>query len=94
MTCLSKDDRHCSCVRFPWFLVHLRLVLSAGTVRAADYCVGTVQQRVSVRASAATDGEDSVVKLRAGSVAVTGDLVYTHRRGTGRVGWQTDAAWS
>lgn len=30
-----------------------------------------------MRASAATDGEDSVVKLRAGSVAVTGDLVYT-----------------
>ncbi len=57
-------------------LLPLLSAFLAGGVHAADYCVGTVQQLATALTSAITDGEDSVIKLRSGTYALTEDLSY------------------
>lgn len=52
------------------------LAITATEAAAVDYCVGSVAQLQSALDDAEVDGDDSVIRVRAGTYAVAASLVY------------------
>lgn len=63
-------------MRHLMLLIGLLSAALAPTAHAAEYCVGTVTQLQAALDQAEVDGTDSEIKLRSGTYAVSGNIVY------------------